>query len=209
VEGFYLLLTYTDVLMLQQFRPPEDVAIYYAAAKTLALVAFVYFSVAAATAHKFTTYHVAGDRERLEAFVMDAVRWTFWPSLAATLVILALGRPFLWLFGPQFIDGYPVMFVLAVGLLARASVGPVERLLNMLGEQRACAMVYAGAFAFNVVACIVLIPRFGVIGAAIATATALVAESVLLFWVTRRRLGIHAFVWRPARAPSNEAPRAP
>src|SRR5262245_64294224 len=46
VEGFYLLLTYTDVLMLQQFRPPEDVAVYYAAAKTLALVAFVYFSVA-------------------------------------------------------------------------------------------------------------------------------------------------------------------
>jgi O-antigen/teichoic acid export membrane protein len=209
VEGFYLLLTYTDVLMLQQFRPPEDVAVYYAAAKTLALVAFVYFSVAAATAHKFTAYHVAGDRERLEAFVMDAVRWTFWPSLAATLVILALGRPFLWLFGPQFLDGYPVMFVLAVGLLARASVGPVERLLNMLGEQRACALVYAGAFAFNVVACIVLIPRFGVMGAAVATATALAAESVLLFWVTKRRLGIHAFVWRPARSTLNEAPRVP
>ena len=196
VEGFYLLLTYTDVLMLQQFRPPEDVAVYYAAAKTLALVAFVYFSVAAATAHKFTAYHIAGDRERLAAFVVDAVRWTFWPSLAATLVILALGRPFLWLFGPTFVDGYPVMFVLAIGLLARASVGPVERLLNMLGEQRACALVYAGAFAFNVVACVILIPRLGMLGAAIATATALAAESILLFWVTKRRLGIHAFVWR-------------
>ena len=30
--------------------------------------------------------------------------------------------------------------------MARASVGPVERLLNMLGEQRACAAVYASAF---------------------------------------------------------------
>ena len=38
------------------------------------------------------------------------------------------------------------MFILAIGLLARATVGPVERLLNMLGEQRACALVYAGAF---------------------------------------------------------------
>ena len=43
VEGFYLLLTYADVIVLQQFRPPEEVAVYYAAAKTLALVAFVYF----------------------------------------------------------------------------------------------------------------------------------------------------------------------
>ena len=32
------------------------------------------------------------------------------------------------------------MFILAAGLLARAAVGPVERLLNMLGEQRACAI---------------------------------------------------------------------
>ena len=65
------------------------------------------------------------------------------------------------------------MFVLAAGLLARAAVGPVERLLNMLGEQRVCAMVYAGAFAINLALCIVLIPRFGAMGAAVATATAL------------------------------------
>ena len=46
VEAFYLLLTYSDVIVLKQFRPPDEVAIYYAAAKTLALVAFIYFSVA-------------------------------------------------------------------------------------------------------------------------------------------------------------------
>jgi O-antigen/teichoic acid export membrane protein len=40
-EGFYLLLTHADLLMLQQFRSPEDVAVYYAAVKTLALVAFI------------------------------------------------------------------------------------------------------------------------------------------------------------------------
>ena len=40
----------------------------------------------------------------------------------------------------------------------------------MLGEQRICALVYAGAFALNLALCIVLIPHFGVAGAAIATA---------------------------------------
>ncbi len=43
--------------------------------------------------------------------------------------------------------------------------------------------------------CVVLIPRIGVDGAAIATATALIVESVLLFFVTRRRLGFHVFIW--------------
>jgi O-antigen/teichoic acid export membrane protein len=47
VEGFYLLLTNTDVVILQYFRSPDDVAVYYAAAKTLALIAFVHFAVSA------------------------------------------------------------------------------------------------------------------------------------------------------------------
>ena len=58
------------------------------------------------------------------------------------------------------------MFILAAGLLARAAVGPVERLLTMLGEQRICAAVYAFAFALNLALCIVLIPHFGIEGAA-------------------------------------------
>lgn len=195
VEGFYFLLTYTDVLVLQQFRSPDEVAIYYAAAKTLALVTFVHYSVAAATTHKFTEYHVRGDRAQLAAFLSESIRWTFWPSLAATAAILALGRPFLWLFGPRFLDGYSLMFILALGPLARSAIGPVERLLNMVGEQRACALVYAGAFAFNLAACVVLIPRLGIHGAAIATAAAVLVESSLLFWVTKRRLGLHVFIW--------------
>jgi O-antigen/teichoic acid export membrane protein len=87
------------------------------------------------------------------------------------------------------------MLIMTVGLLARASLGPVERLLNMLGEQRACAAVYAMAFVLNVVVGLVLIPRLGIYGAAIATSTALVIESVALFFVTKRRLGFHVFIW--------------
>jgi len=93
------------------------------------------------------------------------------------------------------------MFILAVGPLARATVGPVERLLNMVGEQRACAVVYAAAFATNIVLCVALIPFFGVAGAAIAISAAMVLESVLLFWVTKQRLGLHVFIWRPKRKP--------
>jgi O-antigen/teichoic acid export membrane protein len=197
VEGFYMLLTYADVIVLQQYSSPDQVAVYYAAAKTLALVAFVYFSVAAATAHKFSEFHIAGDRAGLSAFFGDAIRWTFWPSLAATVIILALGKPFLWLFGPQFVDGYYLMFILAVGPLARATVGPAERLLNMVGEQRACAVVYLSAFLCNIALCVVLIPIFGVAGAAIAISGAMILEAALLFFVTKERTGLHVFIWRP------------
>jgi O-antigen/teichoic acid export membrane protein len=195
VEGFYSLLAYTDVLVLQYFRSPNEVAIYYAAAKTLALVSFIYYSVSATTAHRFSSYHIAGDRQGLTTFISQSIKWTFWPSLAATALLLLFGRPMLSLFGPQFTDGYFLMFVLAFGLLARAAIGPIERLLNMLGEQRVCAAVYAAAFAVNLGLCFALIPSLGMLGAAIATASALTFESILLYIVTKTRLGFHVFVW--------------
>ena len=140
VEGFYLLLTYVDILTLEHFRSPDEVAVYYAAARLLAIVAFVYFAIAGATTHRFTEYHVAGDRKRLASFFAETVRWTFWPSLAVCALILAFGVPLLELFGEGFASGYDVMFILAVGMLARAAVGPAERLLNMLGERKQCAV---------------------------------------------------------------------
>ena len=194
VEGFYLLLTYVDILALEHFRSPDEVAIYYAGARLLAIVAFVYFAIAGATTHKFTEYHVAGDTTRLASFFAETIRWTFWPSLAVCAVMLLLGRPLLALFGEGFESGYPVMFILAVGMLARAAVGPAERLLNMLGERKQCALVYAAAFAINLGLCVILIPRIGIEGAAVATSTALVAESIMLYLVAKRRLGFHVFI---------------
>lgn len=195
VEGFYLLLSYTDVLVLQQFRSSEEVGVYFAVVKTLALVSFIHYAMSATTAHRFSEYHASGDKERLEAYIAHAIKWTFWPSVAATAVLLALGEPLLWLFGPQFTAGYGIMFVAAIGLIVRSAIGPVERLLNMLGHQNMCALAYALAFVVNLVLCVLLVPRFGGYGAAAATSVALVFETILLFWITRTRLGFHVFAF--------------
>jgi O-antigen/teichoic acid export membrane protein len=168
--------------------------------KTLALVSFIHYAMSATTAHRFSEYHASGDKARLSAYVATAIKWTFWPSLAATLALLAVGKPLLWLFGPQFTGGYSIMFVAAIGLVGRAAIGPVERLLNMLGQQHVCALAYALAFAMNVVLCWLLVPRFGGHGAAAATSLSLIFETLLLFWITRRRLGLHVLAFGHAKA---------
>src|SRR5260370_26841843 len=135
VESFYLLLSYTDVLVLQQFRPSDEVGVYFAVVKTLALVSFIHYAIAATTAHRFAEYHALGDKPRLSAYVAHAIKWTFWPSLAATILLLALGKPLLWLFGPQFVTGYDIMFVAALGLVLRSAIRPRQPLLNTRGHQ--------------------------------------------------------------------------
>jgi len=195
VEGFYLLLSYTDVLVLQQFRSSEEVGVYFAVVKTLALVSFVHYAMSATTAHRFAEYHALGDKPRLSAYVAHAIKWTFWPSLAATVLLLVLGKPLLWLFGPKFVVGYDIMFIAAIGLVVRSAIGPVERLLNMLGHQHICALAYALSFVMNLALCIALVPRFGGHGAAAATSISLSFETVLLFWIVRQRLGLHVLAF--------------
>jgi O-antigen/teichoic acid export membrane protein len=200
VAGFSVMVGYSDVIVLSQFRPPDEVAIYYAATKTLSFVTFIYFAVAQTVAHKFAEYHLAGDRKRLEDYVAHSIRMTFWPSLGLILLILALGVPLLRMFGAGFASGYSLMFIIAIGLLARAAVGPAERLLNMLTERRACALIYAGSFSINLALCFALIPHLKLTGAAIASVCSLVFESTCLFLVAKHRLGIHCLIFGRPKA---------
>ncbi|MCB1494671.1 MAG: lipopolysaccharide biosynthesis protein [Bauldia sp.] len=194
VEGFFNLLTNVDILVVGYFMQPDMVAIYFAAAKTLALVHFVYFAVRAGGAQRFSKYYANGDDLRLRSFVRDTLHWTFWPSLALVAFILVVGRQLLLLFGPTFGSGYPLLFILSAGILVRASIGPAESLLTMAGQQRLCAAIYTGTFVINVVLNFTLIPVLGLPGAALATSAALIVESLALYAAARRRFGIRSFV---------------
>ena len=195
IEGFGFLLTNSDVIVVGLFLDPESVAIYFAAAKTMALVHFVFFSVKAAAAPRFAALFASGDRAALARFAGETVRWSFWPSLAVGLAVVALGHVLLSLFGPAFTAGHGLMVILFAGILAKALVGPGEVLLTMSGEQRLCVIVYAVALAANITFNVTLIPLFGVTGAAIATASAMVVEAVLLHLAVRGKLSIILFAF--------------
>lgn len=196
ILGCELLLQNTDILVISRFMTPTDVGIYFAAGKTMSLIMFVHYAVGSAVANRFAALHARGDRDGLRAFVKDAVNWTFWPSLAGAVVILALGKPLLWLFGPQFESGYPVMCILVVGFLFRSSMGPAEYLLNMLGEQTLCATVLFASAVLNVALNFALVPQFGLVGAACATSISLMMAAFMNYIVVWRRLEIEIAIWR-------------
>lgn len=199
-EGFLFLLTNADVLLVGFFLQPDDVAIYFATVKTLALVHFVYFAVKAGAAQRFAQYAHGGEPAQLAAFARDTANWTFWPSLLMGLGVLVVGRPMLMLFGEGFEAGYPLLFTLVAGVMVRASVGPAEALLTMSGHQKVCAVIYGVALTFNIVLTALLIPFLGLWGVALATALAICLETVLLAFVIWRKLGILMFVMAPQPA---------
>jgi len=203
--ALFYLLSYIDVLVLQAFRPPSEIAVYYAVQKLLALVAFVHFSVAAAVAYRYAEYRATGQESRLVAFHATSRRWTLWPSVGGLLFLLVAGWPLLWLFGPEFVAGYPLILVLSVGLIARAAIGPAERLLTMLGRQKTCLLVYLAAVLCDLAACLVLIPLIGSIGAAASTSLAMLVESAAFLILTRREFARRSGTQRYSGAPAMES----
>ncbi|AKI03262.1 membrane protein involved in the export of O-antigen and teichoic acid [Hoeflea sp. IMCC20628] len=194
IEGFYFMLTNADVIIVGFYLPPGKVAVYFAAAKTMALVHFVYFAVKAAAAQRFSGLVSGADRTALAAFARQTVQWTFWPSLLVGGLVILAGPFLLSLFGPTFQEGHMIMVVLFCGIIAKAMIGPGEVLLTMAGEHKICAAIYAIALTANLGLNVMLIPAWGLIGAATATAAAMMIEASLLHVIIRRRLGIVMFI---------------
>ncbi len=198
IEGFFFLLINIDVLMVGHLTDPDSVATYFAVTKVLALAHFVYFAVKSSVAQRYSQLLHAGDRTEFSNFARNSARWTFWPTLLLGIMLLIAGWPLLALFGYQFTHGYPLLFILIIGVIARASVGPCESLLSMSGNQNICALLYALALIVNVLLNLVLIPLLGLSGAAIATACAMATEAATLSYAVRLRLGITMFVFAPS-----------
>lgn len=200
IEGFGFLLTNSDVIVVGLYLPPDQVAVYFAAAKTMALMQFVFFAVKAGATPRFSTLMAEGNSQGLAGFAGTAARWSFWPSLAVGAMVLMLGDLLLGLFGSAFTAGYMLMVILFAGNMAKALVGPAEMLLTMAGRQQLCVAVYAVALACNVGLNITLIPAWGLAGAATATATAMAVEALLLHIAVRRALGIVVFAFADPHA---------
>ncbi|MGQ0673020.1 MAG: lipopolysaccharide biosynthesis protein [Hyphomicrobium sp.] len=194
-----LVMQNADVLVVSHVMSPSDVAVYFASAKTMSLILFVHYAVGSAIAARFSALKARGDTIGLEAFVADAANWTFWPSLAGAALILALGHPLLSLFGPEFEAGYPIMGVLVLGFLLRSAVGPADILLNMLGEQKICAALLAVTALLNVTLNLLLVPEFGLLGAAFATSSAIACGALMSYVAARRRLGLDVAIWHNLR----------
>jgi len=208
IDGFRMALDNADVLMIGWLLDPHSVAVYFAVTRTGNLVAFISFSMIALAVPKFAEIHNTGTRRDLQKFVSDVIQLMFWPSLLTAIALAVFGPFVLSLFGAGFIMGYPTLLVVLAGLVLRAASGPVEYLLNMTGHHRDTMRVYAVASLASVGLILLLIPVFGIIGAAIGTYTAMLGGNFCLYRLVQKRLGVNAFVYSFGGDGETPAPHA-
>jgi O-antigen/teichoic acid export membrane protein len=201
VDGTLLLFSNADILILSLFVSPAEIALYFAASRILQLVAFVQYAAAAATTQQFSALNATGHHMALEALARTTTRLTFLAAAAAAVTIYLMAPFLLQLFGDGFVGAMPILAILMIGLIVQAFSGPAESVLNMSGHERTTALTYTAALLLNICLNLILIPAYGAVGAAIATALSLALASLTLTFAVRKHLGISVFFsLRPARA---------
>ena len=188
---FGVLMIWVDRLFVGYYRPASEVGIYQAASQlsvTFALILSAFNTIFSPMAADL--YH-HGEMGRLEELYRVSTKWGLYLSLPPFLVTcfapkLVMGV----LFGKAYVTGWAALLILTFGQVVNAGTGPVGYLLVMAGHQKKMFHISGTTCAVAIVLGLLLIPRYGMTGAAIATGAALACMFITAVIVAKRTLGM-------------------
>lgn len=182
-----------DIILLGFMRSTGSVGIYAVAKKGAGLITFVLIAVNIALAPTIARMYAAGEMDKLQRMITKSARIILLGSLPIAMVLIIFGHWFLlFFFGQDFIQGEKALAILGAGQLINAATGSVGLLLIMTGYERDAALCVGISAVVNIILNLILIPRWGLEGAAAATATTIIFWNILLAVLVYKRLGIHS-----------------
>jgi O-antigen/teichoic acid export membrane protein len=201
IGGMQLINTNASIVILGFFVPAEQIGIYRVAVQASILASFGLQAINMVVAPRFASLYDRREMERLQHLATFSARAVLAFNLLVTAGAVLLGRWFLGLFfGVDFVAAYMPLMILLIGQFVNSATGSLVFLLNMTGHERETARGRFVSAALNVLLNLLLVPLWGIIGAAVATAAGLVTWNALLWWAVRKRLGINSlafnFGWR-------------
>jgi len=183
---FVMLLVWADRLMIGLLRPAADIGVYQAASQSAILFAVILGAFASIFPPQIARLYHAGETRRVEQLYRVSTKWGLYLSIPAFLVIFFESRNLLALiFGPEFTRGWVALLILTVGQLGNVATGGASQLLTMTGYQTSWLIMSSSALTANLALNLLLIPQFGIEGA--ATASALSLTGLFLAAVVRAR----------------------
>lgn len=188
-----LLNSRIDIIMLGAIKGVEAVGIYAVILGISKLTAFIHKSANSVLGPTIATLYSEGKIEKLERVVRKSMWGVFAFSLIIGIPLILFSKQVLLIFGAEFIPGRTAMSILVVGSIFTSFTGAVGLLLNMTGYQNDTAIAVGMSAILNIVLNSILIPKWGINGAATATTTSLILINVMKAISVKRKLGISLY----------------
>ena len=192
IAGITIINQRTDRLMLGALQDIKSVGLYSVAVQMSMVVSFTLLGLNQAIAPLVAERHDANRGQELQKSLIQATNIATVGSLLMLVALIVLGPFVLAMFGPDFSASYAPMIILAVGQLLNVASGPVGTILSMSRQERFVGIGMVTSVVCNILLNFLLIPRYGVNGAAIATAISVGIWNLLMVVFAKRILGIDA-----------------
>jgi len=181
---------YFDVLVVYWLLDAQSAGVYFVATR-LANV----FGTLLSAVHAFATRRIPGlyfnrNMEELNRVLLSMAEVVLLCVIGGLLVVWVGGGMLLGLFGPSFAGEKWTLLVLVTGTSLYAAGGPAPAILMIAGFEGRYPWILAGSIALRLVGFIVLIPFFGLMGAAMAATLSLLIMTVTMNVLCRRWTGI-------------------
>lgn len=188
-----LVMGWTDIIMLGMMTSANEVGVYHVVVKVASCAIIPAFAINAVATRKYAEYYESGDIPGLLNFISQASRLFFYVSFPLVL-ILGVFAPFvLSLFGRDFQLGSAALRILLVGQFMPAFSGSIGNILKMTNNQVPLQYCMVSALGINIILNALLIPRFGINGAAVASALSATFWNVAGGVFFYRRYGVNSF----------------
>ena len=178
------ILNSTDVLFLGAVATETQLAFYGAADRVSYFVVAPLIALNAIFSPVIAEYHARGEHRQLEMMFKLVTKWSISLSFPVFLICVVFRTPILGIFTEKYTAAGLVLVVLALGNFVDAGVGSVNYLLTMTGRPRIILANTVATVVVNVLLALILVPRFNIMGAALAAAlTVIILNTVGLIEV--------------------------
>ena len=188
--SMFFIMGWTDNIILGIFRPSEEVGMYDAAFKLSTLSAIVLLAINAIQAPVFSELYHKKEIVRLQQLIIRSNRLLFFTSLPLTLVLCFFPFSILGFLGEAFKGAWLALIILSIGNFVNSITGSIGILLQMSGHQKQYNTIITTTAIGSIVLNIVLIPKYGLLGAAITSSSAKIIQNLLSVAYTKKNLGI-------------------
>lgn len=186
--GFYVVLansigmisTHIDILMVGYFMDEAEVGYYAVAIVLIQGMTLLPNAVQAVTTAAIARYYGKNDYENIIKLIKKSVIMIFAINILISLLLILFGHFLIkMVFGTDFLSAYTPLLVLLVGYFIYTPIHSVNGTLPSIGKVTIMFKISFVGVVINTFLNILLIPIYGIAGAAIATSIALIFITVL------------------------------
>jgi len=193
-SSFQMVMRQCDIIMIGYYLGLTQAGIYAVATRMVGLVAFGLNATNVVVAPMISVAYASHRTDDLKKSLRSSAATVLGLTIPLATILLLVGKWGLELFGEGFSSAYPALAILCGGQVVNALCGCVGYLLTMTGNERTTSWILFFTAILNIFLNAVLIPKWGMLGAAFATTTTMVVWNVWMMVVVWKRLQLNPTV---------------